>query len=68
MVSAVNLMVNKSQIWNWQFFGNNLKVSNLDIYEDLLKLELVKKRSKHFYYIVIAQSNEPTVVVIKRQT
>ena len=57
MVSAVNLMVNKSQIWNWQFFGNNLKVSNLDIYEDLLKLELVKKRSKHFYYIVIARSD-----------
>jgi hypothetical protein len=57
MVSAVNLMVNKSQIWNWQFFGNNLKVSNLDIYEDLLKLERIKKRSKHFYYIVIARSD-----------
>ena len=57
MVSAVNLMVNKSQIWNWQFFGDNFKESNLDIYEDLLKLELVKKRSNHFYYIVIARSD-----------
>lgn len=48
MASAVNLMVKKSQIWNWQFFGNSLKVSNLDIYEDLLKLELVKKDQSMF--------------------
>ena len=56
MVSAVNLMVNKNQIWNWEFFGNNFKESNPDIYEDLLKLELIKKR-KHFSYIVIARSD-----------
>ena len=43
MVSAVNLMVNKSQIGNWEFFGNNFKEFNPDIYEDLLKLELTKK-------------------------
>jgi hypothetical protein len=41
MGSAVNLMVNKNQIWNWKFFGNNFKESNPDIYEDLLKLELI---------------------------
>ncbi|MDQ6668075.1 MAG: hypothetical protein M3Y53_07600, partial [Thermoproteota archaeon] len=58
MVSAVNLMANKNQIWSWQFFGNNFKESNLGIYEDLLKLELIKKRSKNFYYIVIARSNK----------
>ena len=58
MVSAVNLMANKNQIWNWQFFGNHFKESNLDIYEDLLKLELIKKRSKNFYYIVIARSDK----------
>ena len=57
MVSAVNLMVNKNHIWNWEFFGNNFKESNPDIYEDLLKLELIKKRSKHFSYIVIARSD-----------
>ena len=56
MVSAVNLMVNKNQIWNWEFFGNNFKESNPNIYEDLLKLELTKKR-KHFSYIVIARSD-----------
>jgi len=57
MVSAVNLMVNKNQIWNWKFFGDNFKESNLDIYEDLLKLELIKKRSNQFCYIVIARSD-----------
>lgn len=48
MVSAVNLTANKNQIWNWQFFGNNFKESNLDIYEDLLKLELIKKGQRIF--------------------
>ena len=52
MMSAVNLMVNKNQIWNWEFFGNNFKESNPEIYEDLLKLELINKRTKHFSYIV----------------
>jgi hypothetical protein len=39
MVSAANLMINKSKIWNWQFFGDHLKESNPPLYEDLIKLE-----------------------------
>ena len=38
MISADNLVVNKEHIWNWQFFGNTIRESYPNIYEDLVKL------------------------------
>jgi hypothetical protein len=70
MVSAVNLMVNKNKIWNWQFFGNHFKDSDPSLYEDLIKLEkkwnnkndnnnkeTSSSRYHHLHYIVIARSD-----------
>ena len=44
LVSAVNLMANKDNIWNWHFFGNHLKQNNQSLYNDLVKLETIIKR------------------------
>jgi hypothetical protein len=66
LVSAVNLMTNKNNIWNWHFFGDHLKHNNKSIYDDLEKLESimnsnddsagnVKGNCPH-YYIIIARS------------
>lgn len=58
MISADNLVVNKEHIWNWQFFGNTIRESNPNIYEDLVKLsEKVGKRSE-FRQIVVARSDK----------
>lgn len=56
IVSAINLMVNKDKIWNWQFFGDHLKDSYPDIYEDLVKLQNRIGRCVPFHYVVIARS------------
>jgi hypothetical protein len=66
LVSAVNLMANKNNIWNWHFFGDHLKQDKESLYEDLVKLEAIMKhednsenrvdRSGPYYYIVIARS------------
>jgi hypothetical protein len=55
-VSAINLMVNKKKIWNWQFFADNLKNSDPDIYEDLVKLHARIGSYNPIHYVVIARS------------
>jgi hypothetical protein len=66
LVSAVNLMANKNNIWNWHFFGDHLKQDNISLYEDLVRLETIMKRKDDsassvnsmcpHYYIIIARS------------
>jgi hypothetical protein len=66
LVSAVNLMINKNNIWNWHFFGDNLKKDNKSLYDDLVKLETIingndgyagkLKSGSPQYYIIIARS------------
>jgi hypothetical protein len=66
LVSAVNLMINKTNIWNWHFFGDHLKKDNKLLYDDLVKLETIMnsndnftgnlKRGSPHYYIIIARS------------
>jgi hypothetical protein len=66
LVSAVNLMANKNNIWNWHFFGDHLKQDNESLYNDLVKLETIlnrnvdstdnMKRNSPHYYIIIARS------------
>jgi hypothetical protein len=66
LVSAVNLMTNKNNIWNWHFFGDHLKQEKESLYNDLLKLEAIMKREDNegnsdnrsgpYYYIVVARS------------
>ena len=58
MISADNLVVNKEQIWNWQFFGNAIKESNPNIYEDLIKLRGKIGPESMFYQIVVARSDK----------
>jgi hypothetical protein len=66
LVSAVNLMTNKNNIWNWHFFGDHLKQDNISLYEDLVRLETIMNRKDDsassvnsmgpYYYIIIARS------------
>jgi len=66
LVSAVNLMTNKNNIWNWHFFGDHLKQDYEPLYDDLVKLETVMNRNDDStgnmrsnspqYYIIIARS------------
>ncbi|MGB7958359.1 MAG: hypothetical protein WCF46_00555, partial [Nitrososphaeraceae archaeon] len=66
LVSAVNLMANKNNIWNWHFFGDHLKQDNISLYQDLVRLETIMKRKDDsassvnsmcpHYYIIIARS------------
>jgi hypothetical protein len=56
IVSALNLIVNKNKILNWQFFGNHIKDSYSDIYEDLIKLQKIIGGYSPFHYVVIARS------------
>jgi hypothetical protein len=66
LVSAVNLMANKDNIWNWHFFGDHLKHDNESLYNDLVKLDAIMKdednsengvdRASPYYYLVIARS------------
>lgn len=65
MVSAVNLMANKNNIWNWHFFGDHLQETNKSLFNDLIKFETIIRsqddsneysNSSPYYYIVIARS------------
>jgi hypothetical protein len=66
LVSAVNLMANKNNIWNWHFFGDHLKQDNEALYDDLVKLETIMKhddnlndsdnRTGPYHYVVVARS------------
>jgi hypothetical protein len=58
MISADNLVVNKEQIWNWQFFGNAIKESNPNIYEDLTKLRDKIGTKSMFHQLVVARSDK----------
>jgi hypothetical protein len=58
MISADNLVVNKEHIWNWQFFGNAIKKSNPNIYEDLIKLREKVVTNSMFHQIVVARSDK----------
>jgi hypothetical protein len=58
MISADNLVVNKEHIWNWQFFGNAIRDSNPDIYEDLVKLSNKIHRRQEYRQIVVARSDK----------
>jgi riboflavin biosynthesis pyrimidine reductase len=71
MVSAVNLMVNKDKIWNWQFFGDHFKKDDPPIYEDLIKFQEKSKRgllgsSSSSSSTVTSSSSSPIYVVIAR--
>src|SRR5438093_6642964 len=58
MISADNLVTNKEQIWNWQFFGNAIRESNPQIYEDLIKLRKKVVADSIFHQIVVARSDK----------
>jgi hypothetical protein len=58
MISADNLVVNREQIWNWQFFGNAIKESNPNIYEDLTKLRDKIGTKSMFHQFVVARSDK----------
>jgi hypothetical protein len=58
MVSADNLVVNREHIWNWKFFGNAIKQSHPDIYEDLVKLWDKMGENSVFHQIVVARSDK----------
>jgi hypothetical protein len=58
MVSADNLLVNREHIWNWQFFGNAIKQSHPEIYEDLEKLWDKMGENSVFHQIVVARSDK----------
>jgi hypothetical protein len=58
MISADNLVVNKEQIWNWQFFGNAIRESAPEVYEDLIKLREKVLTNSMFHQIVIARSDK----------
>jgi riboflavin biosynthesis pyrimidine reductase len=68
MVSAVNLMVNKDKIWNWQFFGDHFKKDDPPIYEDLIKFHEKSKRGLlgSSSSSTVASSSSPIYVVIAR--
>lgn len=56
IVSALNLMVNKDKIWNWHFFGNHIKQSNPDIYQDLIQLQERLGQNNKMCQIVVSRS------------
>jgi len=58
MISADNLVVNKEHIWNWQFFGNTIRQSYPNIYEDLVKLSEKASKGSEFRQIVVARSDK----------
>ena len=58
MISADNLVVNKEHIWNWQFFGNTIRESYPNIYEDLVKLSEKAGKGSEFRQIVVARSDK----------
>ena len=58
MISADNLVVNKQHIWNWQFFGDTIRESYPNIYEDLVKLSEKAGKGSEFRQIVVARSDK----------
>jgi hypothetical protein len=64
MVSVKNLMINKHHIWNWQFFGNNFKKSDPELYEDLVKLDQIRKKSTLYCVVVARYANSMKTVNI----
>jgi len=59
MISATNLMINKSKIWNWEFFSNHLRKFVPTVYYDLVKLAEKKGIYRSPYcYVIIARSHE----------
>jgi hypothetical protein len=70
LVSALNLMANKDNIWSWHFFGDHLRESNKSIFDDLERLETIMKNKERdedvdddrtndvipYSYVVIARS------------
>lgn len=56
IVSALNLMVNKDKIWNWHFFGDHIKESNPDIYQDLIQLEEQLGQKNTICQVVVSRS------------
>ena len=58
MISADNLVINREQIWNWQFFGNVLRESNPRVYEDLIKLRENVAKNSMFHQIIVARSDK----------
>ena len=57
MVSAVNLILNKENIWNWHFFGDFFKENDRNVYEDLCELEKKIGASGPLTYIIVARSD-----------
>jgi hypothetical protein len=58
MISADNLVVNREQIWNWQFFGNAIRETAPGVYEDLIKLREKVVANSMFRQIVVARSDK----------
>ena len=58
MISADNLVVNKEQIWNWQFFGDAVRELAPEIYEDLIKLRKKIVTNSMFHQFVVARSEK----------
>lgn len=58
MISADNLVVNGKQIWNWQFFGNAIRESAPEVYEDLIRLREKVVINSIFHQIVVARSDK----------
>ena len=58
MISADNLVVNKEQIWNWEFFGDAVRELAPEIYEDLIKLREKIVRNSMFHQFVVARSDK----------
>ncbi|MDW0217519.1 MAG: hypothetical protein QOK52_02220 [Nitrososphaeraceae archaeon] len=58
MISADNLVVNKEQIWNWQFFGDAVRELAPEIYEDLIKLREKIVTNSMFHQFVVARSDK----------
>lgn len=58
MISADNLVVNREQIWDWQFFGNAIRESAPEVYEDLIKLREKVVTNSMFHQIVVARSDK----------
>jgi hypothetical protein len=67
MVSALNLMANKDNIWSWHFFGDHLNESNKSIFDDLVRFETILKKDQDdvndrtndvtpYSYVIIARS------------
>jgi len=52
------LVVNKEQIWNWQFFGDVVRDLAPEVYEDLIKLKQKVATNSNFHQIIVARSEK----------